>query len=88
MSLCVKCTKPVYFAEKLVALGHDWHKTCFTCTNEACNKRLNAGEQLEHDKKPFCKSCYGKFFGPKGFRSGGADQPNCFVHTPGMPGNW
>ena len=30
-----------------MALGKDWHKICFTCSNDQCNKRLNAGEQLE-----------------------------------------
>ncbi|XP_063969066.1 cysteine-rich protein 2-like [Lytechinus pictus] len=81
MSSCAKCSKPVYFAEKLVALNKDWHRTCFKCSYDQCNKRLNAGEQLEHNKEPFCKSCYGKLFGPKGYRSGGANQPNSYNYS-------
>ena len=31
-----------------------------------CGKLLTAGKETEHDGEPYCKNCYGKYFGPKG----------------------
>lgn len=63
---CPKCDKKAYFAERLTFQNHYWHKVCFKCTS--CNKRINtAAEASDNDGKPYCKSCYGKVFGPKGY---------------------
>uniref|UniRef100_UPI00358F8273 cysteine-rich protein 2-like n=1 Tax=Myxine glutinosa TaxID=7769 RepID=UPI00358F8273 len=71
MSKCPKCTKPVYFAEKVTSLGKDWHRFCLKC--ERCNKTLNTGGHAEHAGKPYChKPCYAALFGPKGVNIGGA----------------
>ena len=32
---------------------------------------LDSGKITEHDGEMFCGSCYGKFFGPKGYGFGG-----------------
>lgn len=34
---------------------------------EECNKLLGIGSFQEHDDMPYCKTCYGKLFGPKGY---------------------
>mmetsp|Transcript_5077 Transcript_5077/g.5866 ORF Transcript_5077/g.5866 Transcript_5077/m.5866 type:complete len:195 (+) Transcript_5077:189-773(+) len=67
---CATCGKPVYFNEKLSALNKTYHKVCFKCTD--CEKRINLGQQLEHDELPFCKTCHQKNFGARGFRGGGS----------------
>lgn len=65
---CPRCTKAVYFAEQITGPGGLWHKTCLTCTT--CNKRLDAGNLSERELQPFCKTCYSKNFGPKGYGFG------------------
>ena len=37
------------------------------CYLEECDKLLSVGGYQEHDDMPFCKTCYGKLFGPKGY---------------------
>ena len=36
-----------------------------------CRKQLDSTNATEHDDELFCKSCYGKKFGPKGYGYGG-----------------
>ena len=36
-----------------------------------CKKLLDSGRITEHDGDMYCGSCYGKFFGPKGYGFGG-----------------
>lgn len=69
---CPRCDGAVYFAEEIIALGRKWHKLCFNCGN--CNKLLDSTTCTEHERDIFCKSCYGKLFGPKGygFAAGGS----------------
>ncbi|XP_066552839.1 cysteine-rich protein 3 [Amia ocellicauda] len=70
-SICPRCEKPVFFAEKVSSLGKNWHRFCLKC--ERCNKTLSAGGHAEHDGMPYChKPCYGTLFGPKGVNIGGA----------------
>uniref|UniRef100_A0A3B3SAF2 Cysteine-rich protein 2 n=1 Tax=Paramormyrops kingsleyae TaxID=1676925 RepID=A0A3B3SAF2_9TELE len=67
-SVCPRCNKKVYFAEKVTSLGKDWHRPCLRC--ERCNKTLAAGSHAEHDGQPYChKPCYAVLFGPKGIYS-------------------
>ncbi|XP_078466355.1 cysteine-rich protein 2-like [Lampetra fluviatilis] len=69
VSLCPRCGKKVYFAEKVTSLGHDWHRPCLRC--ERCSKTLASGGHAEHDGKPYCHvPCYGLLFGPKGVNTG------------------
>lgn len=66
---CPKCTKSVYAAEERVAGGKKWHKQCFKC--ELCNKFLDSTNANERDDQLFCKVCYARKFGPKGYGFGG-----------------
>uniref|UniRef100_A0A8C8CPH0 LIM zinc-binding domain-containing protein n=1 Tax=Oncorhynchus tshawytscha TaxID=74940 RepID=A0A8C8CPH0_ONCTS len=69
-SKCPRCSKTVYFAEKVTSLGKDWHRPCLRC--ERCCKTLAPGSHAEHDGQPYChKPCYATLFGPKGVNTGG-----------------
>lgn len=47
-----------------------WHKGCFKCND--CNKGLDSRNMTEApDKEIYCKTCYGKHFGPRGYGFGG-----------------
>ena len=46
------------------AAGKAWHKSCFTCN--LCNKRVDSSMLCERGGEIYCKSCYGRNFGPKG----------------------
>ncbi|XP_045175885.2 cysteine and glycine-rich protein 1-like isoform X1 [Mercenaria mercenaria] len=68
---CPRCSKPVYFAEQMLALGKKYHKLCLKCAE--CNKLLDSYTCTNHEDDIFCKACYGKKFGPKGYGfAGGA----------------
>jgi len=67
--ICGKCGKKVYFAESTTGAGKIWHTDCFKC--ETCNTRLNSLELQDKDGRLFCKACYAKNFGPKGYGFGG-----------------
>ncbi|XP_067935959.1 ras association domain-containing protein 2-like isoform X2 [Watersipora subatra] len=64
MSLCPRCGKRVFFAERKSSLGKDWHWQCLKC--ESCAKVLNPGQHAEHSGIPYCEvPCYKALFGPK-----------------------
>jgi len=65
---CPRCGKVVYMAEKMMGGGSCWHKSCFTCAS--CNKRLESTSLCEREGEIYCKSCYGRQFGPKGYGFG------------------
>ena len=69
---CPVCTKSVYAAEQVLAIGRSYHKACFKCSD--CRKWLDSTSANDHDGALFCKNCYGKAHGPKGFgfAAGGA----------------
>ncbi|VEN36186.1 unnamed protein product [Callosobruchus maculatus] len=58
-----------------------FHKTCFKCGE--CNKGLDSVNVTEGpDRDIYCKVCYGKKFGPKGYgygQGGGTLQSDCFA---------
>uniref|UniRef100_A0A8C1G237 Cysteine-rich protein 3 n=1 Tax=Cyprinus carpio TaxID=7962 RepID=A0A8C1G237_CYPCA len=63
--LCPGCGKAVYFAEKVMSLGRNWHRPCLRCVR--CKKTLTPGGHAEHEGSPYCHvPCYGYLFGPKG----------------------
>jgi hypothetical protein len=35
---------------------NSWHAKCFRC--KKCDKRLQAGSYMEHEKEPYCEKCY------------------------------
>ncbi|KAJ8373902.1 hypothetical protein SKAU_G00044820 [Synaphobranchus kaupii] len=65
---CSRCGESVYAAEKIIGAGKPWHKTCFRCAK--CGKGLESTTQTEKDGEIYCKACYAKNFGPKGFGYG------------------
>lgn len=68
---CPTCGKAVYFAEKVIGPGGTaYHKLCLKC-NE-CQKSLEPRLLVDHDGVAYCKACYGKLFGAKGYGAGGA----------------
>ncbi|KAM8876814.1 cysteine and glycine-rich protein 3 [Synchiropus picturatus] len=67
---CPRCSKAVYAAEKVMGGGKSWHKTCFRCA--MCGKSLESTTVTDKDGEIYCKVCYAKHFGPKGFGLGNA----------------
>jgi hypothetical protein len=65
---CAKCDKRVYMAEEVRAANKVYHKLCFKCTS--CNKLLEVKTLSDHQGELYCKNCYGKNFGPKGYGYG------------------
>ncbi|RWS22477.1 Cysteine and glycine-rich protein 2-like protein, partial [Leptotrombidium deliense] len=68
--VCQRCNKAVYMAEKMMGAGSAWHKTCFCC--KECNKRLESTTLCEREGEIYCKTCYSRNWGPKGYGFGGA----------------
>jgi len=67
--VCHRCNKAVYMAERMIGAGAAWHKiTCFTCFD--CKRRLESTSLCEKDGEIYCKTCYGKRWGPKGYGFG------------------
>jgi cysteine/glycine-rich protein len=67
--VCPRCHDRVYFAEEVGAIGKFFHVKCFTC--KTCRKKLDSGSLCDKDGELYCKTCYGKQFGPKGYGYGG-----------------
>ncbi|XP_023666772.2 cysteine and glycine-rich protein 2-like isoform X2 [Paramormyrops kingsleyae] len=65
---CARCGEPVYAAEKVVGAGKHWHRICFRCAK--CGKSLESTTQTDKEGEIYCKACYAKNFGPKGFGYG------------------
>jgi len=63
---CARCSKAVYFAEQVKAVGKIYHKGCLRCTE--CNALLDSNRLRDHDDEPFCASCHGKLHGPQGLK--------------------
>ncbi|NP_001140017.1 cysteine-rich protein 2 [Salmo salar] len=88
-SKCPRCSKTVYFAEKVTSLGKDWHRPCLRC--ERCSKTLAPGSHAEHDGQAYChKPCYATLFGPKGVNTGGVgsyiyNEPSTEAETEAQP---
>eukprot|EP00063_Salmo_salar_P014411 XP_013989246.1 PREDICTED: cysteine and glycine-rich protein 1 isoform X1 [Salmo salar] len=66
--VCPRCAKAVYSAEKVLGGGNSWHKSCFRCAK--CGKGLESTTVADKDGEIYCKACYAKSFGPKGFGFG------------------
>ncbi|XP_026465870.1 muscle LIM protein Mlp84B-like isoform X1 [Ctenocephalides felis] len=84
---CPRCGGCVYAAEMMLARGKGWHKECFKCAD--CSKRLDSVNCCEGpDKDIYCKVCYAKKFGPKGYgygQGGGALQSDCYANMDQAP---
>eukprot|EP00050_Salpingoeca_kvevrii_P005819 m.285841 g.285841 ORF g.285841 m.285841 type:complete len:84 (+) comp11461_c0_seq1:46-297(+) len=69
---CPKCDKDVFFAERVQALGKDWHKLCLKCGK--CGKTLDSGKLSDHEGTPYCtQPCYNALFGAGGYGRGGTE---------------
>ncbi|XP_059829963.1 cysteine and glycine-rich protein 3 isoform X1 [Hypanus sabinus] len=65
---CAACDKTVYHAEEIQCNNRSFHKTCFVCMT--CRKALDSTTMAAHEAEIYCKSCYGKKYGPKGYGYG------------------
>ena len=65
--ICERCKKSVFHAEEIKAIGKSWHHQCFVCANHGCRKSLDSMNVTERNGEAFCKSCYARSFGPKGY---------------------
>uniref|UniRef100_I3K242 Cysteine and glycine-rich protein 1 n=1 Tax=Oreochromis niloticus TaxID=8128 RepID=I3K242_ORENI len=65
---CAACHGTVYHAEEVQCDGKSFHKCCFLCM--VCRKGLDSTTLASHDQEIYCKSCYGKKYGPKGYGYG------------------
>jgi ribosomal protein L31 len=75
---CPQCGKRVYFAEQILAFRRKWHKVCFKCNT--CKKSMDLNNCTEHEELPYCKGCYAKNFGPKGYGFAGGASGLSTVH--------
>ncbi|XP_057290437.1 cysteine and glycine-rich protein 1-like [Hydractinia symbiolongicarpus] len=69
--MCGRCGKKVYHAEEKVGALRSWHKIgCYTCKD--CNVTLSSTTVAEamEENEIYCKSCYGRKYGPKGYGYG------------------
>ncbi|KAE8606105.1 hypothetical protein XENTR_v10010598 [Xenopus tropicalis] len=65
---CGACDKTVYHAEEIQCNGRSFHKPCFICM--VCRKALDSTTVAAHESEIYCKSCYGRKYGPKGYGYG------------------
>ena len=60
-----------------------FHKTCFTCYD--CKRPLDSTSCNDAPNgEIFCKLCYAKNFGPKGYGYGGGSMPALLAGEPGQ----
>ncbi|KAJ7145988.1 hypothetical protein C8R44DRAFT_656022 [Mycena epipterygia] len=62
--ICARCSKSVFFAEQVKAVGKIYHKGCLRCTE--CSTLLDSNRLRDHDGVPLCARCHGKLHGPQG----------------------
>ncbi|KAI8905036.1 hypothetical protein EDD86DRAFT_194143 [Gorgonomyces haynaldii] len=65
MPNCLRCQKAVYFVEQQTGPSGVYHKQCFNC--KTCSKKLDSTNLTDKDGEIYCKTCYGRLFGPKGY---------------------
>jgi hypothetical protein len=84
---CAVCDKSVYEMEKINAINKIFHKSCFTCgafvQSGGCKRTLTLDKYTDHAGEPFCKGCYSKLFGIKGYGYGsGAHVLSSYADVP------
>ena len=82
---CAKCDKNVYKAEEIRAANKTFHKLCFKCTS--CNKLLETNILTEHQGDLYCRVCYGRNFGPKGYGYGAGSAGILSTESPNTVNN-
>jgi hypothetical protein len=77
---CPRCGGAVFAAELVLSKGREWHRKCFKCRD--CTKTLDSIIACDGpDKEVYCKTCYGKKWGPHGY---GYACGSGFLQTDGM----
>lgn len=77
---CPRCGGAVFAAESALSKGREWHRKCFKCRD--CTKTLDSIIACDGpDKEVYCKTCYGKKWGPHGY---GFACGSGFLQTDGM----
>lgn len=77
---CPRCGGAVFMAELMLSKGREWHRKCFKCKD--CTKTLDSINACDGpDKDVYCKTCYGKKWGPHGY---GFSCGSGFLQTDGM----
>ncbi|RIA95798.1 cysteine and glycine-rich protein 1 [Glomus cerebriforme] len=66
--ICPRCSKAVYAAEAALGAGVKYHKLCLRCVN--CDKLVSSSNLADREGKIYCRPCYSKAFGPKGYGYG------------------
>ncbi|KAF8945677.1 hypothetical protein BGZ47_002181 [Haplosporangium gracile] len=67
--ICPRCQKTVYHAESALAPGGaKYHKLCLRCVE--CSKSLDSTNLTDRQGTPYCKACYSKAWGAKGYGYG------------------
>ncbi|XP_054641958.1 LIM domain and actin-binding protein 1-like isoform X2 [Dunckerocampus dactyliophorus] len=61
---CVACQKTVYPVERLAALQHVYHKSCFRCLH--CSTKLSLGNFASLHGNVYCKPHFSQLFKAKG----------------------
>ncbi|XP_029990709.1 LIM domain and actin-binding protein 1-like isoform X1 [Sphaeramia orbicularis] len=61
---CIACLKTVYPLERLVALQHVYHKSCFRCVH--CSSMLSLGNYASLHGNVYCKPHFSQLFKSKG----------------------
>lgn len=61
---CIACLKTVYPLERLVALQHVYHKSCFRCGH--CSTKLSLGNYASLHGNVYCKPHFSQLFKAKG----------------------
>ncbi|KAI8324684.1 hypothetical protein GQ54DRAFT_309047 [Martensiomyces pterosporus] len=64
--ICPRCGDRIYAAELGIAAGRKYHKKCIKC--KTCNTTINSLQITERESEIYCKQCYAKNFGPRGYR--------------------
>lgn len=60
---CPGCKELIHGGAVIEAMGHKWHRDCFTCQADGCGQSLRGVPYQEHGGMPFCKNCYYSQFG-------------------------
>ncbi|CAF3229928.1 unnamed protein product [Rotaria socialis] len=63
-NICPRCSKTVYSAEEVKAVGKSFHKRCYTCAN--CKGTISGAHFSERDGELYDNKCYQRLFGPRG----------------------
>ncbi|CAO1395810.1 unnamed protein product [Diamesa hyperborea] len=62
---CHACTKVVFQMEQIKAEKKFWHRACFKCSVNECNKQLNVDTYQSHEGVLYCKAHFKSLFAPK-----------------------